>query len=80
VASRFSAKEAVWKALRIDERTPVPWSQIIITSVGEGLMVRLDGELAGTAAALGIGQVTVSSTVCGELSFAVAIAETGACQ
>ncbi|MHB1010523.1 MAG: holo-ACP synthase [Propionibacteriaceae bacterium] len=80
VASRFSAKEAVWKALRIDERTPIPWSQIIITPVEEGLTVRLDGELAGTAAALGIGPVTVSAAVCGDVAFAVAIAEKADCQ
>ncbi|HSN11102.1 MAG TPA: 4'-phosphopantetheinyl transferase superfamily protein [Propionibacteriaceae bacterium] len=75
VASRFSAKEAVWKALRIDERTPVPWRQIVITSCGDRLTVRLDGELAGTAAALGVGPLTVSATVCGDVAFAIAIAE-----
>ena len=75
VASRFSAKEAVWKALRVDERTPVPWRQIIITACGERLTVRLAGELAATAEALGVGPLTVSATVCGDVSFAVAIAE-----
>ncbi len=77
VASGFSVKEAVWKALRIDEHSPLPWRQIIVTHAahGNGLTVRLDGELAITAAAMGIGPLRVSATVSGDLTVAVAIAE-----
>jgi holo-[acyl-carrier-protein] synthase len=77
VASELAAKEAVWKALRIDERRPLPWRQIIITRepCRTTLTVRLGGELAGTAAVLGIGRVLVSATVSGDLAVALAIAE-----
>ncbi|HET7724660.1 MAG TPA: hypothetical protein VFK68_08480 [Propionibacteriaceae bacterium] len=76
VAEAISAKEAVWKSLRIDERTPVPWRQIVITRCHDAVAAQLDGELQGVATSLGVGPITLSSTVSGDLAFAVAIAET----
>jgi phosphopantetheine--protein transferase-like protein len=77
LASRFAAKEAVWKALRIDGGTSLPWRQILITSAAPGsrLSVRLEGELGSTAAALGIGPISVSATVHGDMVIAIALAE-----
>lgn len=77
LASRFAAKEAVWKALRIDGGTSLPWRQILITSAAPGsrLSVRLEGELGSTAAALGIGPISVTATVHGDMVVAIALAE-----
>ncbi|MBI4899921.1 MAG: 4'-phosphopantetheinyl transferase superfamily protein [Actinobacteria bacterium] len=82
VARELAAKEAVWKALRIDEHTAPPWRQIIITAdpCRNILTVRLEGELASTAAALGVGPILVSATVSGDLAVALAIAERADCQ
>ena len=77
LASRFAAKEAVWKALRIDGGTSLPWRQILITSEAPGsrLSVRLEGDLARTAAALGIGPISVTATIQGDMAVAFAMAE-----
>lgn len=77
LASRFAAKEAVWKALRIDDGTSLPWRQIMITSEAPSgrLSVRLEGDLGSTAAALGIGPISVATTVYGDMVVAIALAE-----
>ena len=77
LASRFAAKEAVWKALRVDCRTSIPWRQIVITSEApwSRLCVRLEGDLARTASALGIGPISVTATIQGDIVVAIALAE-----
>ena len=77
LASRFAAKEAVWKALRIDRGTSLPWRQILVTSEApwSRLSVRLEGELGSTAAALGIGPISVTTTIHGDMVVAIALAE-----
>ncbi len=77
LASRFSAKEAVWKSLRIEGDTPLPWRRIIITpQTSSGVLsVRLEGDLARVAAALRIGPIRVTTMVLGDVVIAIAVAE-----
>ena len=77
VASRFAAKEAVWKALRVEGEAPLPWRRIVITpqAAKDRHSVRLEGELGRTAAILGIGPISVSTQVLGDLVIAIAVAE-----
>ena len=77
LARRFAAKEAVWKALRIDGGASLPWRQIMIASEApwSRLSVRLGGDLGSTAAALGIGPISVTATIQGDMAVAFALAE-----
>jgi holo-[acyl-carrier protein] synthase len=74
LAARFAAKEAVVKALGIDGWDPL---EIEIVDGGEQTAVRLHGDVAARAAALGVG-VTVSLTHLPAIAGAVALASTRA--
>ena len=75
-AGRFAAKEAVWKALRL-EGWPgaVPWRLIAIRDEGVRARVELAGEVAIRAADAGIGPIQVDWLVADSVAVAVAIAE-----
>ncbi|MCB0910101.1 MAG: 4'-phosphopantetheinyl transferase superfamily protein [Propionibacteriaceae bacterium] len=75
-AGRFAAKEAVWKALRL-EGWPgaVPWRLIAIRDEGVRVRVELAGEVATRAADAGIGPIQVDWLVADSVAVAVAIAE-----
>lgn len=70
LAARFCAKEAVIKALGLDGWDPL---DVEIMSGGPDATVRLHGDVAATAADLGV-TVTVSMTHLGTLAAAVALA------
>ena len=69
-AARFCAKEAVIKALGIDGWVPL---DVEIVGGGPDVQVRLHGDVAATAARLGL-TVTVSMTHLASLAGAVALA------
>jgi holo-[acyl-carrier protein] synthase len=72
LAARFCAKEAVMKALGMDAWDPL---DIEIVDGGERTRVRLHGEAARRAQALGV-EVTVSLTHLPSVAGAVALART----
>jgi holo-[acyl-carrier protein] synthase len=70
LAARFCAKEAVIKALGIDGWDPL---DVEIVSGGPDVHVQLHGEVAATAAELGL-TITVSMTHLASVAGAVALA------
>jgi holo-[acyl-carrier protein] synthase len=70
LAARFAAKEAVIKALGIDGWDPL---EIEVVSGGADTTVRLHGDVAARAAALGV-EVTVSLTHLPAIAAAAALA------
>ena len=73
-AARLAAKEAVWKSLGLDGNRSVPWRSITIRN-DEGIeVVGLHGDVALMGDALGVRQVSVSTTSLDELAIAVAMA------
>ncbi len=74
-AGRFAAKEAVWKALGLHWDGPVPWASIAVLGDGDGLEVRLYGEVESAAALAGVGPISVTISGTASLATAVAVAE-----
>lgn len=74
-ASRFAAKEAVWKSLGMSSRGPVPWRSIAILRPDGEPTVELAGDVARAARAREIGGVRIAITVGEGRAIAVAIAE-----
>jgi holo-[acyl-carrier protein] synthase len=73
-AARFAAKEAVVKALPIAWEGPLPWRSIEISNDARGVpSVDLSGPLLDAVASVGVGDVSVSLSHCGEYATAVAI-------
>lgn len=75
-AERLAAKEAVWKALRVDSWAgPVPWRLITVVrgSARDPVRVELAGEVRSAAA--GVGSILVDWLAADEVAVAVAIAE-----
>lgn len=80
-AERLAAKEAVWKALRL-EGWPgsVPWRLIGTVREGTHARVRLAGEVAEHVHAAGIDTIMVDWLVADHVAVAVAIAESAPSQ
>jgi holo-[acyl-carrier protein] synthase len=75
-AERLAAKEAVWKALRLDGWPGfVPWHLIAIGHDGVRARVELAGEVAERAAGAGVGMIHVEWLVVDSMAMAVALAE-----
>jgi holo-[acyl-carrier protein] synthase len=72
-AARFSAKEAVVKALGLPWVGPLPWRYIeIVNDPGGAPSVVLSGALLNAAADAGVGEIRVSLSHCDEYATAVA--------
>lgn len=76
-ATRFAAKEAVWKALNRSAGQPLAWKQISVVSAGGRPTVRLAGDLAATAAALSVTAISLSMAEAAGAASAVAVVEGG---
>lgn len=74
VAALFAAKEAAWKALRIEWPGGVPWAQMEVLPHAGGFVVVLTGDVALAAGAVGVHQVLVTTAVDGDLAMAHALA------
>ena len=74
VAALFAAKEAAWKALRIEWRGGVPWSQMEVLPHGGGFAVVLTRDVALAAEAVGVQRILVTTAVEGDLAMAHALA------
>ncbi len=77
VASRFAAKEAVWKALALSGAEPIAWRSIELldTSVAGRAAVHLSGRIGAIARRDGVGTVSATVTWRGHLALAVAIVD-----
>lgn len=73
-AARLAAKEAVWKSLGLDGNRSVPWRSITIRNDNGKEVVGLHDDVALMGDALGVRQVSVSTTSLDELAIAVAMA------
>lgn len=73
LAVRFTAKEAVWKALGAPTRGPLPWREISVIDMGSQLHVELSGSVQALAESLRIGGVHVSAERRGRLAIAFAV-------
>lgn len=74
LAERFAAKEAILKALLVDQ--PVPWAAIETTSAPGGrLSVRLSGAAAALADRRGVERIDVSVSREADHAAAVAVTE-----
>lgn len=77
-ASRFAAKEAVFKAFGIEWEAGMEWTQIQITSDSSGaLVVTLFGKLADIAQSMGAKSISVSVSYDTEYAFAAALLTIG---
>lgn len=75
LASRFAAKEAVFKAVGGDSAGPAPWHDIeILSAPGGAPGVRLAGAIAAAAAEQGLGSIQVSLSHCEDYATATAVA------
>lgn len=72
----FAVKEAVWKALRQESSGPLPWRDIkAVPGPGEVVRVLLLGRLADDARTAGVGAITATATVRGDVVVAIAMIE-----
>ncbi len=75
-AARFVVKEAVFKALSLNDEEPVPWRDVEVRIHESGdVNVALHGRLEQLAAARGVGRVLISITRARGLAMAGAILE-----
>lgn len=76
-ATRFAAKEAVWKALSLSGRVAVPWRSIAVlqSAAREPFRVVLTGGTAVAAGRAGVGSVSVACSASGGVATAIALAE-----
>jgi holo-[acyl-carrier protein] synthase len=77
-SKRFAAKEAIWKALRLQGWAgPVPWRLISVlrASALDAVRVELAGDVERAAARLRVGQICVDFRTIGPISVAVALVE-----
>jgi holo-[acyl-carrier protein] synthase len=72
-AARFSAKEAVIKALGLPWDGPLPWHYVeIVNDPGGAPSVVLSGAVLAAATGAGVGEIRVSLSHCDEYATAVA--------
>lgn len=76
-ASRFAAKEAVWKALTLSATGSIAWRSIEVLDANDagGTTVHLSGWIGEVARREGVGAVSATVTWQGHLALAVAIAD-----
>lgn len=73
-AARLAAKEAAWKSLGLDGNRSVPWRSITVDNRDGTETVQLHGDVASAAGALGVHQISVSTTALDDMAMAVAMA------
>lgn len=76
LTERFSAKEAVYKALRPPARLFGGWSQINLDTTGPAIKIRLNGELQRWAVEARVRSISLSFSSDSGFILAMAIAET----